>query len=172
MCKFSLPRRDKLISILHIMHISNGKAPALLKIGTNDFPVNSPVPVLFLCPGQQLCLQRIIPPQGGISPADNHIINSGFLRHLCRGFPDFQVGPGGLFHGKSPGICQYVKQLSLLFKASLNAVIGPICVHGNIMDRLHSGGVIVQYYDFMSVFPAFFFQQGLHGCYIHFGVPV
>ena len=86
-------------------------------------------------------------PQCGISPADNHIVNSGFLRHLCRGFPDFQVGPGGLFHGKSPGIRQYVEQLPVLFKAFLNTVIGPIRIHGNIMDRLHAGGVVVQDYD-------------------------
>jgi hypothetical protein len=68
------------------------------------------------------------------------------------------MGPGGLLHSESPGIGQYVKELVIFFKAFFYAFIGPVRIHGNIMDCLHSGRIIVQYHNLMSVLPAFFFQ--------------
>ena len=69
--------------------------------------------------------------------------------------------PFRFLRSHAPGVGQDKKERLFSGKSFCQRFLFPVGVNRHIVYCLHTGGIIVQDYDFMSVLPAFFFQ------YIH-----
>ena len=134
---------------LYIVHIADGKTPALLKLGTNVPPSTARPCAFFLC-SQALSPEGNVPSVWNL-PADNHIVNSGFPPTPLPQFPRFPGEPWWSVPRKlwNSSVCRTasVRPLQSLFL---------ILCRTNPYTRKHHGpsarrGIIVQDYDFMSV---------------------
>ena len=143
-------RRGQTGALFYIVNSVQGKPAALLEKGINDLPI---VPLtaagLQLLP-QCLGFQRVVPPQGGIAPADQQKI---LARPTGRGkkVPGYLPVDSFRFHaGHPPGIGQNKKHAVLILKGFLQGLLFPVGINIHVMDSLNPGRIVVQNHDFAS----------------------
>ena len=145
--ELGLAAGHQLVAVLHIVDVVQGVPSPLPEVGAEDLPVHRLSRLLLEHLGQQLGLQGVVAPEGGVSPADDEVLPpqvGGYVGHVSGDLP---VDLRGLGHGEAPAVGKDEKELPRLCKAPADALRGPVGVDAHVVDGLDPGGVVVQHHD-------------------------
>ena len=129
------------------MHVADCETPALFEERNQNFAVDFPAASLQSF-AQGLSLKRIMPAQGRIATTDDDKI---FAESFCRradSFGDFFMFGASFLRRERARVRQDEEQRIFFREARRNAPLRPIGVHGNFVDGLHAGRVVVKHDDF------------------------
>ena len=159
--KFRLICRNKVVAVLYVVYVLNGKASSFFEKRTENLAVNGLSRILLIAALKKLRLQGVMSPQRAVASADENVFLPRLLCHLIHHIPNLFMGFRGLLLCKTAGVGQYIEQIVLLLKALPDAVLLPVGVNRNIMNRLHSRRVVVQYHNLLIIPVDFLLQKAV-----------
>lgn len=141
--KFTLPCRNQLITVLHIMYIPKGKPATLHERRQNHFSIKTHAFNVRQCFRQDLGFQRPMTSQCRIPSADQYIFPFCFSSR-------FRYPPGNipmhrfcLCRCKTAGVGQNIADRRTVPKAFQNRFLRPVRVNRNTVYGLGTSGVII-----------------------------